>query len=48
MFLQKIKENALNLKRTNDAYSNTNVKGNFVTRKKEKSKLKNRGFNSRR
>jgi hypothetical protein len=39
---QKIKENALNLKRTNDAYSNTNVKGNFVTRKKEKSKLKNR------
>ena len=39
---QKIKENALNLKRTNEAYNNTNVKGNFVTRKKEKSKLKNR------
>ena len=39
---QKIKDNATNLKRTNDAYNDTNVKGNFVTRKKEKSNLKNR------
>jgi hypothetical protein len=39
---QKIKDNASNLKNTKEAYSNTNVKGNFRTRKNNKSKIKNR------
>jgi len=39
---QKIKDNAATVKRTNDAYNDTNLKGNFRTRRNNKSKLRNR------